>query len=240
MARILAVGAHPDDVEIGMGGSVAAHCAGGDQVTILDLTRVELSTNGTAPERDREAREAARILGAERENLGLPDLGFAVDGESIRALVAVIRRLRPSVVCGPYWEDRHPDHVRAGRLVIEACFAAGVGKFAPGDEPYRPPLLVHYFINTEAVPSFVIDVSAHYQRKLAALAAHRTQFLRSPDNSRATPLNDPSFLAFVQSRDRLFGAKVGVTFAEGFVRRGLTVVSAFSDLSARPAPVEEG
>ncbi len=231
MATILAVGAHPDDVEIGMGGTVAAHTAAGHEVTILDLTRGELSTNGTARERAAEALEAAAILGAAREDLGLPDLGFAVDGESVRALVDVIRRLRPAIVLGPYWEDRHPDHVRCSRLVTEAAFAAGVAKFAPGRAAHRPPLTAYYFINTEAVPSFVIDVSAHYERKLAALAAHRTQFDRSPGHSRGTPLNDPNFLSFVQSRDRLFGAKTGVTFAEGFVCRGLQRIASLTDLT---------
>ncbi|MHB0885672.1 MAG: bacillithiol biosynthesis deacetylase BshB1 [Bacillota bacterium] len=229
MAKLLAVGAHPDDVEIGMGGTVAVHAAAGHEVTVVDLTRGELSTNGTPAERATEALEAARILGAERENLGLPDLGFTVDADSIRALVEVIRRRRPAVVLGPYWEDRHPDHVRCSRLVTEACFAAGVAKFAPGLPPHRPAVVAYYFINTEAVPSFVIDVSPHYQRKLAALAAHRTQFIR-PEGSAGTPLNDPNFLSFVQSRDRLFGAKTGVTFAEGFVRRGLHRLSGFDEL----------
>ncbi len=229
MARILAIGAHPDDVEIGMAGTVAAHTAAGHEVTIVDLTRGELSTNGTPAERATEALEAARILGAERENVGLPDLGFAVDTDSIRALVEVIRRRRPAVILGPYWEDRHPDHVRCSRLVTEASFAAGVAKFAPGLPPHRPALVAYYFINTEAVPSFVIDVSAHYERKLAALTVHRTQFLR-PEGGAGTPLNDPNFLSFVQSRDRLFGAKTGVTFAEGFVRRGLHRLAGFDDL----------
>ncbi|HEY3315831.1 MAG TPA: bacillithiol biosynthesis deacetylase BshB1 [Bacillota bacterium] len=236
MARILAVGAHPDDVEIGMGGTVAAHAAAGHRVTILDLTRGERSTNGTAAERAAEAIEAAGVLGAGRDNLGLADLGFSVDEETVGALVQVIRTVRPAVVCGPYWEDRHPDHVRCSRLVTEACFAAGVGKFAPGLESFRPSLVAYYFINTEAVPSFVIDVSAYYERKLAALAAHHTQFARTSEETTGTPLNDPDFLAFVQSRDRLFGSKTGVGFAEGFVRRGLNRVGSLLELVPGAVP----
>jgi len=233
--RILAVGAHPDDVEIGMGGTVAAHTAAGHEVIILDLTRGELATNGTPEERAEEAAEAARLLGANRENLGLPDLSFTVDRESVRALVEVIRRLRPTVVLGPYWEDRHPDHVRCSQLVTEACFAATIAKFAPGPAAHRPVLTAYYFINTEADPSFVIDVSSHYEKKLASLAAHRTQFQRSPQKPLETPLNDPNFLSFVQSRDRLLGAKTGVRFAEGFVRRGLHRISSLTEILGQAA-----
>ena len=231
---ILCFGPHPDDAEIGMGGTLAKHAAMGYRVGIIDLTRGEMSTNGTPEERREEAREAGRILGLSvRENLALPDFGIDPSHDQILKVAAAIRTFRPAVVACPYWEDRHPDHVRASRLLTEGVFAAGLRKVHPESDPHRVPRTLYYFINTDREPTFLVDVSDVYEIKLRSLAAHKSQFglpgqtaKDIPLNYRGddTPLTDPRYLRRVRSRDQYFGSLCGVQFAEGFVMRDRVVV----------------
>lgn len=216
---ILAVGAHPDDVEIGAAGSLLKAAKAGMRVGIVDLTQAELSSNGTVQRRREEADAAARLLGLSlRSNLGLPDRGLEAAREvAHRLLVDLIRQTRPKVVLAPYWQDRHPDHETASRLVREAAFSAGVHKFQ-GDHKlpaYRPERLYYYFINTMAQPSFVVDISDIYQEKMEILRCYQSQFMRE-EGSVTTPLNN-GYLENVEARERLFGQQVGVARAEGFV-----------------------
>ena len=217
---VLAFAPHPDDAEIGAGGVLALEAAAGRAVGIVDLTRGEMASNGTAPERLAEALAAAQALGiALRENLELPDGGLETGRATLRPVIEAIRRHRPRVVLAPHWEDRHPDHVRASRLVTEAVYRAGLAKWPAGETPYRPEKVLYYFINHSGQPSFAIDVSAHYQRKVAALAAHESQF-RRPDDGTPTPINDPGYLAALEVRDRYTGTLIGSPYAEGFVYQG--------------------
>src|SRR6478672_1072914 len=171
---LLVFGPHPDDIEIGLGGTIARHTSAGHLVGLVDLTEGELSTNGTLGERRTEAREAARVLGAAfRENLGWPDGGIAETPDMVRAAVETIRRHRPRSIAIPYWDDRHPDHSAASRVLRTAAFRSGLRRYLPDVEPWRPDWVCYYFINDSAPPSFVVDVSAHYDRKRAALDCYR-------------------------------------------------------------------
>lgn len=216
---LLAFGSHPDDIEIGLGGAVARHVALGARVGLCDLTAGEQSSNGSVDERLAEGDAAAGVLGvAWRRNLRLPD-GHLGGDEQVRAVVEEVRRWRPRAVAAPYWTDRHPDHAAASRLVALAVFKANLRRFEAAGAPWQADWVCYYFINDGAVPSFVIDVSAHYERKRQALACHRSQFASSSDHAVETRLTSPRFQQLIESRDAQFGALVGVAFAEGIVVR---------------------
>jgi bacillithiol biosynthesis deacetylase BshB1 len=219
LVDVLVFGPHADDLEIGLGGTIARQVAEGLRVGLCDLTRAELSSNGTPDERLVEARAAAEVLGAVwRENLGWPDGGIAGGDEQIGAAVDVIRRARPRTVAIPYWVDRHPDHVAASEVLRRAVFKSGLRRYETTEPHWRPEWVCHYFINDSATPSFVIDVSNYYEKKRAALACYRSQF--APEgNSTATRLNAPTFRQLIESRDAQFGALSGVAFAEGVIVR---------------------
>lgn len=215
---LLVLGPHPDDLEIGLGGTIARHVADGYQVGLCDLTAGELGSNGTPAQRRVEADEAARVLGvAWRDNLGWPDGG--ITAAHVRPGAELIRRHRPSVVAIPYWDDRHPDHVASSRVLQEAVFRAGLRRYAAQGDAWRVDWICYYFINQSTLPSFVIDVSAHYDQKRAALACHRTQFTPAGPDAVPTRLTASSFQQLIESRDSQFGAQIGVAFAEGVVVR---------------------
>jgi len=217
---LLVFGPHPDDIEIGLGGTIARHTASGHAVGLCDLTRGELSSNGTPDERQAEAAEAARVLGAAwRENLGWPDGGIEPTPAIIRSAADIIRRHRPRSIAIPYWDDRHPDHVAASHVLRTAVFRSGLRRYDTGAEPWRPEWLCYYFINDSATPSFVVDVSAHYERKRKSLECYVSQFAPPGDGAVATRLTASTFRQLVESRDAQFGALAGVAFAEGIVVR---------------------
>jgi bacillithiol biosynthesis deacetylase BshB1 len=217
---LLVFGPHPDDIEIGLGGTVARHTAAGHSVGLCDLTEGELSSNGTREERRAEALAASRVLGAQwRENLGWPDGGIAETPDLIRSAVDLIRRHQPRTIAIPYWHDRHPDHVASSRVLRAAAFKSGLRRYETGAEPWRPDWVCYYFINDGAAASFVVDVSAHYQRKRDALDCYRSQFAPGEDGAVATRLTAATFRTLVESRDAQFGALAGVAFAEGIVVR---------------------
>ncbi len=215
---LLVFGPHPDDLEIGLGGCIAKHAALGHRVGLCDLTRGELGTNGTPEERLAEADAARDVLGAVwRENLRLPDGDIGGDPSHLRQAVAFIRSARPKTIAIPYGKDRHPDHVAASRLLTRAVFLSGLTRYAAPGEKWRADWLLYYFINDSTRPSFVVDVSAQYEAKRAALACHRTQFMLAAPGAEQTRLNTPRFQQLIESRDAQFGALVGVAFAEGVV-----------------------
>jgi bacillithiol biosynthesis deacetylase BshB1 len=218
---LLVFGPHPDDIEIGIGGTVARHVTQGHRVGLCDLTCGELGTNGTPEDRLREAEEARATLGAAwRVNLGWPDGGIDGTPDQIRSAVELVRVARPRVVALPYWRDRHPDHVAASNVLSRAAFKSRLTRFAADGEPWRSgEWLCYYFINDSVRPSFVIDVSAQYDVKRRALACHRTQFTPTNPDAQATRLTSPRFSQLIESRDAQFGALAGVAFAEGFMVR---------------------
>lgn len=221
---LLVFGPHPDDLEIGLGGSIAKHVALGHAVGLCDLTRGELGSNGTPEERVKEAEAAREVLGAKsRQNLGLPDGDIGGDPSHLRAIVEVIRRAKPKTIAVPYRRDRHPDHEAASRLLTRAAFLSGLARYTAEGQKWRADWLLYYFINDSTRPSFVVDVSAHYQTKRAALACHRSQFAPTETGAAATRLNTPRFQQLIESRDAQFGALIGVEFAEGVVVRELMI-----------------
>jgi bacillithiol biosynthesis deacetylase BshB1 len=217
---VLAFGPHPDDIEIGIGGVVAKHASLRHRVGLCDLTAGEMGSNGTVEERLAEAEAARVVLGAAwRVNLRLPDRAIGRDANHVRVVASLVRRARARVVVAPYWSDRHPDHVSASQLVAEAVFSAGLRRFPADGEAWKAERLCYYFINDSATPSFVVDVSAHYDAKRRALACHVTQFSPSSPDAVATRLTSARFHQLVESRDAQFGAQVGVAYAEGLVVR---------------------
>jgi N-acetylglucosamine malate deacetylase 1 len=221
MVDLLVFGPHPDDIEIGLGGTVARHAALGLRVGLCDLTSGEMSSNGTPEDRLAEAGAARHVLGAIwRENLRIPDRRIGKDPAHLEQAVAFIRRHRPKVVAAPYWSDRHPDHGAASELVTEAVFNAGLRRYSGEGDAWKPDWICYYFINQSAVPSFVVDVSDHYEIKRRALDCHASQFTRTDSSGGvATRVNTPLFRQLVESRDAQFGALAGVRWAEGIVVR---------------------
>lgn len=215
---VLAVGAHPDDVELGCGGLVAALARAGRRVGILDLTRGEAGTRGTPETRAAEAAEAARVLGALfRDGLDLGDGNLRTDRGAELEVVAVMRRRRPRLVLAPLPNDRHPDHVRAGRLVTDAAFYAGLRALETGARPHRPQQVVYYPSTYVAEPTFLLDISAVLEVKLAAVRAFRSQFYDPGSTEPETFISSPAFLEGVTARAKAFGRLANVAAAEGFV-----------------------
>jgi bacillithiol biosynthesis deacetylase BshB1 len=216
---LLAFGPHPDDLEIGLGGTLAKHAALGHSVGLCDLTRGEMSSNGTPEERLNEAEAARKVLGADwRENLALPDRSIGTSPDHIRKIVELIRRTRPRTIAIPYWQDRHPDHQSSSVLVRDAVFNAKLKRYSAAGDPWQPEWVCHYFINDSVPPSFVIDVSGYYEQKRRALACYKSQFATG-GAAVSTRLNSPVFGQLVESRDAQFGALAGVAHAEGIVVR---------------------
>ncbi len=215
---LLAFGPHPDDIEIGMGGTLAKHVALGHRVALCDLTLGEMGSNGTPEERRNEAEAAGRVLGvAWRVNLGWPDRGIGTNAAHMLAAVELVRRSRPRTVAVPFGQDRHPDHVAASVLLTEAVFNSGLRRYEASGDAWRPDWICYYFINDSVPATFLVDVSDHYERKREALACHGSQFRPVAPGSVSTRLTSPRFTQLIESRDAHFGATVGVAFAEGFV-----------------------
>jgi N-acetylglucosamine malate deacetylase 1 len=215
---LLVFGPHPDDIEIGLGATVAKHAALGHRVGLCDLTAGEMGSNGTVEERLAEAEAARDVLGAAwRVNLRWADRAIGDDPDHVRAATALMREARPRSVALPYWSDRHPDHVAASRVLTEAVFNSGLRRYDAGGDAWRPDWICYYFINDSATPSFVIDVSEHYEVKRKALKCHVSQFRAGAAGTVQTRLTSPLFLQLVESRDAQFGALAGVAFAEGVV-----------------------
>lgn len=215
---LLVFGPHPDDLELGLAGTIARHTSEGYRVGLCDLTAGELGSNGTLDQRLGEAAEAGRVLGALfRHNLRWPDGQITPDLAG--SAVELIREHRPRTVAVPYWDDRHPDHVASSQVLQLAVFRSGLRRVLTGHDAWRPDWICYYFINNAATPSFVIDVSAHYETKRAALACHQSQFAPTGNDAVATRLTAASFARLIETRDAQFGAQIGVAYAEGLVVR---------------------
>lgn len=226
---ILAFGAHPDDVEIGMAGTIAKHTARGYRVAICDLTEAEMSSNGTVETRRQEAAEASAVLGLSyRSALGLPDRGLDGSADQLRAIVGEIRRLRPRLVFAPYWNDRHPDHVSCSRLIEEAVFNAKLRNYMPELAPVQVEQLYFYYINDSGDVALMVDISEQIGTKREALQAYRSQFAppSAGEDRVRTPLTD-NYIARVEARDLLLGQARGWAYAEGFAIKRPHAVTLF-------------
>ncbi len=213
---VLAFGAHPDDVELHIGGTLAKMAALGYAVGVVDLTRGELGTRGTPAIRSREAKAAAKILGLKvRENLGLPDGGVEVTAAARLRVIRVLRRHRPTLILVPHWEEAHPDHANTGRVVAEAAHHAGLAKLRTGQERFRPKAILYYMLPPYVRPSFIVDVSAQIEKREAAIAAHKSQ-LFDPGKVPDTYLSQPDFLYRVNAVVSYYGTLIGRAKGEAF------------------------
>lgn len=214
---VLAIGAHPDDIELTCGGTLVLLKARGRRFGIVDLTRGELGTRGSDQIRRREAERAAEILGAEfREALDFGDGRVAGTREQELELMDLIRREKPRLIITSYPEDRHPDHARAGRLVTDAAFYAGLRKIETRHPAHRPQQTIYFSTNYVQEPDFIVDVTEAMETRRAAMRAFASQFYREGSTEPETMLSKNSFLDAMEGRARHFGFLIGVEFAEGF------------------------
>jgi bacillithiol biosynthesis deacetylase BshB1 len=218
----LAIGAHPDDVELFCGGIVARLVQLGHTVGVADLTRGERASHGTPEERARETAAASEVLGLTfRDNIGLPDTELAPVTAQVTAVVALLRARRPELVLAPWPDDRHPDHVAAGQLVKRAVFFAGVRKFAPeAGERFVPRQVLFYAMRARMTPSFVVDTSPAAAIKMRAIACYASQVQR-PAGGDATLISAPGAIAAIETRDRYYGSMIGTSHGEP-VRTAMT------------------
>jgi bacillithiol biosynthesis deacetylase BshB1 len=219
---ILAFGAHPDDVELFAGGTMAKMTALGYSTGIVDMSRGELGTRGTPAQRKREATKAAKILGVKiRENLAFADGNVPVTPGARLKVIRVLRKYRPRVVLTHYWDDRHPDHVNTSRLVAEAVHHAGLAKIRTGQDRYRPPVLLFFKLPTNLAPSFVVDVSDFSEQRVAAIAAYRSQLFDPSSIEPPTTLSQPGFLTNVENIHLFYGTLIGSRMGEAFHIKGV-------------------
>ena len=236
---ILFIAAHPDDVELGCGGTILKHIELGYKVGILDLTRGELGTRGSAEIREMEAQKAAEILGIHvRENLGFRDGFFSNDEYHQIRLIEKIRKYQPRIVVTNAYQDRHPDHGKGADLVYEACFLSGLPKIQTLDNDgkiqaaHRPNLLLNMIQDNYIKPDILIDITPYQERKMQAIRAYTTQFF-SPNTKTDEPetyISNPNFLEVVEARSREFGKAINATYAEGFLCRKLIGVENLFDI----------
>lgn len=233
---ILAIGAHPDDVELSCAGTLAKEIANGKAVAIIDLTKGELGTRGSASLRDKEAKKAAEILGVSaRFNLGFADGFFRNDRAHQEKLIAYIRHLQPEMVLCNAVDDRHPDHGRAAQLVAESCFLSGLQKVetifeGQNQVAWRPKQFYHYIQWNNATPEIVVDISGFMVKKLAAVKAYDSQFYKPNSAEPETPISTQNFLDSIKYRAADLGRLIGVDHAEGFTSSRLLGANLLSDL----------
>lgn len=233
---ILAFGAHPDDIELGAGGTLAKHASNGFTIGLVDLTLGEMGTRGTPDIRLAEAAEAARILGASaRHNLYMRDGFFAIDEYHIRKVVEVIRLHTPKwIICNAI-SDRHPDHGRAAKLLVEASFISGLKQFKTQwqdkeQQAFRPQAVYHYIQFLEITPDLVVDISGYEKLKMQSVLAHKSQFYDANSQEPETVISSKGFLESVEYRAKNFGRLIGTDYGEGFTVERLPGVNWLSDL----------
>jgi len=235
---VLAFGVHPDDIELSCSGTLLVEIKNGKKVGIIDLTRGELGTRGTAQTREEEAANSARILGVEiRENLEMADAFFRNDEENQRKIITVLRKYQPDIILCNAPDDRHPDHGRSANLVADASFLSGLRKIETFDggkkqQMWKPKYIFNYIQDHYLSPSFVVDISPVIEEKLESIRAFKTQFYVPGENENEpqTYISSPEFLDSVINRSKMFGKMIGVKHAEGFISKKMTGIRTFDAL----------
>lgn len=233
---ILAIGIHPDDVELSCSGTIAKHIALGKKVGILDLTRGELGTRGNAELRTKEANEAAIILGVSfRTQLNLKDCFFENNEENQKKIIEIIRKHQPEIILCNAISDRHPDHGRASKLVSDSSFYSGLIKIETHtdnkiQQAWRPKAVYHYIQDQYIHPDFVIDISEFIDIKHKAIMAYSSQFYNPSSNEPETPISSKHFIESVNSKMSILGRDIGVKFAEGFTVNRYPGINSLFDL----------
>jgi len=219
---LLAVGPHPDDIELFAGGTLHRMKVLGYTTAIIDLTRGELATRGTVARRDKESRAAVEILGVDvRDNLKMADGAIENSPAARIQVVKALREYRPTIVLAPHPVARHPDHARASELVRDACFLAGLEKIDTKREPFRPAAVLYYFEHIfEEMPDIVVDITESFDVKMKAVRAYTSQFYQPGQDVPETYLSRKEYLEEVEARLRFFGSLIGVKYGEAFSIRG--------------------
>ncbi len=233
---ILAIGVHPDDVELGCAGTLLVEKNNGKKVGIVDLTKGELGTRGTAETRLQELAAAAAILKVDvRENAGFADGFFKNDEAHQRALISIIRKYQPDIIICNSSEDRHPDHGRSSSLVSDAAFLSGLRKIetsfeGKNQEAWRPAYVFHYIQDRYLTPDFVVDTTDFFETKLESVKAYSTQFYNPDSKEPVTYISTPDFLESVVYRSKMMGKMIGVTHGEGFISKKMIGIKSFDAL----------
>ncbi|MBS1522739.1 MAG: bacillithiol biosynthesis deacetylase BshB1 [Bacteroidetes bacterium] len=234
---ILVLPVHPDDAELGCSGTIAKEIAFGKKVGIVDLTRGELGTRGSAEIRDKESAASAKILGlAVRDNLGLPDGFFENNKPHQLKVIEAIRRFRPEIVITNAYHDRHPDHGRASDLVEDSAFLSGLRKIetyynGEKQQEWRPKLVLHFIQDNYIKPDILIDITDYWDKKIESIHAFGSQFYNPAwENEPQTYISSPEFIEVIEARAREYGKSIGVKFAEGFISRKILGVNDLFDL----------
>ena len=228
---ILVFGAHPDDVELGCGGTVIKLISQGKKVAIIDLTKGELGTRGTPQTRKEECKNATKILGVEtRENMDFKDGFFENDEKHKLALIKKIREYCPEIVITNAPSDRHPDHSRASQIVLDACFLSGLEKIETKQKIWRPKAIYHYIQFNNLKPDLVVDISLQMDKKLEAVTAYKTQFYDAESNETETIISKKGFLKSVKYRAQDLGRLSNCEHAEGFIAHQMLKIDSFFDL----------
>lgn len=215
--NVLAIGPHPDDVEIGAGGTIALLSAQGYKTAIVDLTRGLLSTRGSDVIRTQEAEDAKRILGTNgRIQMNFFEGSLLTNDWYLYDLVSLIRKTTPEIVLAPYWDDRHPDHGDSSKLITSACFWAGVKKFGSDLPTHRPKRILYYFLHREGPVSLIVNISDVFNKKMQAIKAFKSQFGALTEGEQATFISKPEFMQRIEARALNFGVQIGATYGEGF------------------------
>ncbi|CAN5136754.1 bacillithiol biosynthesis deacetylase BshB1 [soil metagenome] len=220
---ILAFGVHPDDVELGCSGTIITSVAQGKKVAVIDITGGELGTRGTIETRRTEAADAAVVMKlAARDNLGMADGFFRNDEANMLKVIAAIRKYQPEIILCNAPEDRHPDHGRSSSLVSDAAFLSGLRKIETStdgisQEGWRPAYVFHYIQDRYLKPDFVFDISDHYDEKIKAILCYKTQFNTTDKSEPETYISNPDFLETIRGRALMFGKRIGVKYAEGYL-----------------------
>jgi bacillithiol biosynthesis deacetylase BshB1 len=215
---VLFFGAHPDDVEWGAGGIALLLRDNGTSFAIVDMTNGEMGSRGTLEQRRVEASAAAEFLGtSNRESLNLPDCGLIDSPENRRLIASAVRRHRPKLVLAPYWKDRHPDHAAAGLIVRNSQLYCSLTKLDDPNSPHKPDAFLFYLLNKFEQPSFVVDTTSVFQRKLELLRIHRSQFEKTAEELGVIAHGVGDYLFGLESRDRYFGSLIGAHYGEALV-----------------------
>jgi len=233
---VLAIGAHPDDVELCCGGTVISLVREGKKVAAVDLTQGEMGTRGTAETRAAETIESTKILGVcARENIEMPDGFFEINHANLMKVIGIIRKYQPEILLCSAPVERHPDHVRASKLIVEAAFLAGLRKVETQyagelQVAWRPKQIFHYIQDTYLKPDFITDISHTQDEKIKALLCYKTQFNATDDDEPKTYISTPEFLQSIIARALLFGKRIGVKYGEGFISEKAIGVKSLYDL----------
>jgi len=234
--HILAIAAHPDDIELSCAGTLIKHASAGQAVGIIDLTQGELSTRGTVELRHEEAQKAALVIGAAvRHNLKMADGFFRNDEEHQRMLIPYIRRYQPDIVIANALADRHPDHGRGGRLIADACFYAGLRKIETAwegqpQEPWRPKRVYHCIQDRHYEPTFIVDITDTFSKKQEAIRCYASQFHNPSSHEPLSYIATEGFFESLIHKDGIFGKRIGVKYGEGFISENIPGINSLDDL----------